>query len=222
MGQPTLIAWALVATWWTGPSQRRLFSAVLVHASNYERWVNGVVNSRSKAQLLEHVRLLSLNQYQMQDLSQDHGEYLPGLCNVRRLVLYRARIHEAQFHPCFSAFRGTLTSLSIDAFTSFGAFVALVDYFPNLRKLELYSHRLQPNDGPVPSLSRPLRGELHLHPSMTTHLEFLSQFSKLDLEYEALVIDSSLFGEPSLLETALQISPNTVKFLKMPGKSRGK
>ena len=56
---PTLCACALVATWWTGPSQRRLFSSVKIHPNNYKRWMNGVVLSKSKAHLLGHVRSLS-------------------------------------------------------------------------------------------------------------------------------------------------------------------
>ena len=57
-GRSTLITCALIATRWTGPSQRRLFSSVEIYDRNYERWMNGVVLSRSKARLLKHVRSL--------------------------------------------------------------------------------------------------------------------------------------------------------------------
>jgi len=221
-GQSTLIACALVATWWTGPSQRRLSPSVLINTSNYQRWMNGVVSSRSKAQLLEHVRWLSLNQLQMRGLSQDHGQYLPALCNVRGLKLFSAEvkhISEAQFQPCFSGFRGTLTYPFIDyIFASFGAFVALVDYFPNLRTLELRMYGLGRDEGPVPPFSRPPRGRLHVHPSSGDPSELLSRFAKLDLEYEVLVIEpltSRYLDRPRFLESALQISPNTVKYLTM-------
>ena len=43
----TLIACALVATWWTGPSQRCLFRSVEVHESNYDQWMSSVVSSGS-------------------------------------------------------------------------------------------------------------------------------------------------------------------------------
>ena len=55
-GRRTLVTCALVATWWTGPSQRRLFSSVKIDQSNYERWMNGVVRPGSKDRLLGHVR----------------------------------------------------------------------------------------------------------------------------------------------------------------------
>jgi len=184
--------------------------------------MNGVVFSRSKARLLEHVRWLSLSQIQMRSLSQDHGEYLPALCNLRGLLFFLAEVQlvgEGQFQPCFSAFRGTLTYLFIDYISaSFDALVSLVDYFPNLRALELRLYGLGPGEGLVPSLSRPLRGKLHVHSSLGNPSEFLSRFAKLDLDYEVLVIEpstSGYFGGPTFLESALQISPNTVKYLTM-------
>jgi len=222
-GESTLISCALVATWWTEPSQRLLFSSVSIQTSNYRRRMDGVVLSRSKARLLERVRWLLLGQCRMQDLSQDHGEYLPAVCNVRGLSLYRARaeyINQAQFHACFSAFRGTITFLSIEWIVmSFDAFVALVDYFPDLRTLVLRNFELEPDKGPVPSLSRPLRGTLCVHSSLSSPSKLLSRFAKLDLEYEVLLIDSSNhFRDPVFLGAALQISPNTVKILKMTDK----
>ena len=63
----------------------------------------------------------------------------------------------------FSAFRDTLTYPSLETFTaSFSAFVTLVDYFPNITTLRLRSFELEPDGGPVPSLSRPLRGKLYV------------------------------------------------------------
>jgi len=56
-GRPSLIACALVATWWMGPSQRRLFSSVLVDNKDYGRWADGVVLSGSGVHL-EYVRAL--------------------------------------------------------------------------------------------------------------------------------------------------------------------
>ena len=148
-GRPTLIACALVATWWTGPSQRCLFSSVFMHGKNYERWMNGVVLSGSKIHLLGYVRSLrqyprtpsTKNNYAMQNLSEDSGEYLSALHNIRSLELANITIEhigEGGFRTCFSAFRETLTSLLLMAFvTSFGTFVTLVDYFPNITTLRM-------------------------------------------------------------------------------------
>ena len=226
-GRRTLLACALVATWWTGPSQRRLFSSVTVGNLNYGRWMEGVVISGSKVRLLGHVRYLkhcrcqSIKiKYRMRDLAQDSGEYLSALRNLRGLDLFNIRIEhigEEGHHACFSAFRDTLTYLSLNTFTtSFSTFVTLVGYFPNLTTLELLSLALEPDEGPVPLLSRPLRGRVHIyargfHPD---HSEFLSRFSTLDLEYEELSIDFYPMAT-EFLESRLQISASTVEFLRL-------
>ena len=224
-GRRDLIACALVATWWVGPSQRHLFSSVALTADNYQRWMNGVVLSGAKVRLLNHVRSLwhtrSLNpqlKHRMQDLPRDAGKYLSAMHNLRSLTFYNARIehiNEEGFRTCFSAFHGTLTHLSLQHFhTSFSAFVALVDYFPNLRSLQLHTFTLRPDEGPVPTLSRPLRGRIHIR--QVDCLEFYNRFVKLDQEYEELEIAPSSFSlGTSFLESALRISPSTVKYLKL-------
>jgi len=122
---------------------------------------------------------------------------------------------KTNFHTCFSTFRGTLTYLSLENFsTSFSAFVTLVDYFPNIRTLQLHSFVLEPDEGPVPSLSRPLRGRLHIEYVLPDRLEFFNKFAKLELEYEELRVDS-LDAGTEFLESALQISTNTIKYLKL-------
>ena len=226
-GRPTLTACALVATWWTGPSQRRLFSSVAIHDDNYQRWVNNVVRSESKGHLLKYVHSLwhcrswdPRTKHQMRDLARDSGEYLSALRNIRSLTLFNTRVEnigEKGFRICFSAFRETLTHLFLNSFTtSFSALVTLVDYFPNITTLELGSPVLEPEVGQVPSFSRPLRGKMHVHEVRDDHLEFFDQFAKLNMEYEELVIDSFfLFVEARLLESVLQISRNTVKFLRL-------
>ena len=93
--------------------------------------------------------------------------------------------------------------------------MTLVDYFPNIATLELRSFALEPDGGPIPPLSRPLRGKVHIH-RVSNHLEFLDRFAKLDLEYEGLVIHSpSFFRSTKFVEGALRISANTVAFLSL-------
>ena len=94
---------------------------------------------------------------------------------------------EGEFHTCFSAFRETLTSLSLDLiFITFSAFVTLVGYFPNITTLRLHSFMLIPDGRPVPSLSQPLRGKLRIYEVPEQSLEFFGRFAELDLEYEEL------------------------------------
>ena len=107
----TLIACALVATWWTGPSQRRLFSVVDINCYNYSRWIDGVVLSRSKDHLLAYVRWLldypcdGQSNYWMKDLAHKSGGYISGLRNLRELTLAgisTEHIGERELDTCFS------------------------------------------------------------------------------------------------------------------------
>ena len=155
----------------------------------------------------------------MRDLPRDSGEYLSALHNTRSLTLCDIKVEdigEEGFRACFSAFRETLTHLSLDAFTtSFSAFVTLVDYFPNITSLRLSSFAQERDTGPVPSPSRPLRGKIHIHNVRTHCLRFFDRFAKLDLEYEELVIDSPWSMAWKFLESTLRTSPGTIKFLRL-------
>ena len=226
-GRPTLIACALVATRWTGPSQRRLFSSVSVHNWNYERWMNGVVLSGSKTHLLKYVRLLrhrrhipdTGKRYLMRNLPKDSGEYFPALHNIRSLELLNIEIEhisEAGFRTCFSTFRETLTDLTLQNFdTPFSAFVTLVGYFPNITTLQLCAPVVGPDEGTVPPLSRPLRGKICLRNIYPSCMELFSRLAKLDLEYEELVLESCPWVSVRLLETILQLGASTVKYLRL-------
>ena len=161
----------------------------------------------------------------MRDLAQDSGKYLSALRNLRSLTLSNIRvqhINEEEFRVCFSAFRETLTYLSLwNSITSFSAFVTLVDYFPNIRTLQLCWLAPEPDEGPVPPLSRPLRGKVHIHHFRSHSTEFLNRFAKLDMEYEELVITFSPLAETVFMEGALQISANTVEFLRLNAEPKG-
>jgi hypothetical protein len=149
-----------------------------------------------------------------------------GLRNLHTLALYQTRVEwtsQEELGACFSAFRETLTSLSLNVFTtSFSAVVTMIDYFPNITALELRSFKLEHDEGPVPRLSRPFRGKLHVRDIHTNYLDFFNRFAKLDLEYEELVIDSSfILMEPEFLESALQVSTSTIKSLRLTAELEG-
>ena len=220
------MACALVATWWAGPSQKRLFSSALVLDSNHQRWMNGVVLTGSNAHLLGYVRSLRYCRgvyagvkYRMRNLQQDHGEYFSALCNLHSLTLFNIVIEpivEEEFRTCFSAFRETLTCLTLQNFAvQFSAFVTLVDYFPNIRNLRLRSFTPELDAGPIPTLSRPLRGRVDIR-GVDRCSNFLDQFARLDLEYEEVVIGSPLRSMGTkYLEHALRLSVTTVKILRL-------
>ena len=222
-GRLTLIACALVATWWMEPSQRRLFSSVKINDQNRERWISGVILSESRNRLLQYIRslqrFLSGYRYPLQKLLKGSGEYLSAL---RSLELANVRIErlDKELHSSFSAFRETLTNLTLKSFTtSFTALIALVDYFPNITSLQLgWLSRLEPDEGPFPLLSQPLRGRIHICPPLPHCLEFIDRFAKLDQEYEELVIDSATVAlRTEYLERILQFSAGTVKHLRLLG-----
>ena len=192
--------------------------------------MNNVVRSGSRAHLLGYVRgllhrrgLSTTVEYPMRDLPQDSGEYLSALHNLLHLWLHSIQfehISGEDFRTCFSAFRETLNFLSLESLTMpFSAFVALVDYFPNITTLEIRCPEVGLDEEPIPPLSRPLRGKLIIRIGPVPEEifpEFFDRFAKLDLEYEELEISCRSRVETSCLESALQISPNTVKYLHLP------
>ena len=189
--------------------------------------MNGVVPSGSKNCLLGQVRSLRHSnagcigiKCQIRGLTWDSGEHFSALRNPHSLTLSAFRIEsigEDMFHTRFSTFREALTCLSLDNFTtSFSAFVTLVDYFPNIATLQLDSFLVEPDEEPVPSLSRPLRGKLYVYEVLPDRLEFFNHFAELDLEYEELVIDSRCIPMGTMfLKSALQLSTRTVKILRL-------
>ena len=231
-GRSTLIACALVATWWTGPSQRHLFSLVTIDDKNHQRWINGVALSETKAHLLQYIRsfLHCLTPddgtwYQMINLSRDSGGYLSALHNLHTLSLNKINFEhtgEKAFHACFSAFRETLTELSLGLIiTSFNTFVTLVKYFPNITSLQLGSTSLRPDNGPVPPLSRPLRGMISILCPKPSFQEFVNKLAKLDMQYERLVIESSIRASGDVLKSILQLSASTIKYLRLVVPAQG-
>ena len=205
-----------------GPSQRRLFSSASVHEKNYRRWMNGVALAGSKVHLLGFVRSLQHCLGMATRFNhgiQDHEEYFSALCNLHSLSLYGVGIEaigKEGPHAYFSASRETLTYLSLgDFFAPFCVFVTLVDYFPNIRNLQLCSFGLDPNARPIPTLSRPLRGKFKVY-STGACSSFLDRFARLDLQYEEVVLHSpSRFIEGKYLERALQISATTARVLRL-------
>jgi len=213
-GRRTLVACTLIATWWTGPSQRRLFSSISINQCNRQRWMNGVTRSVPKAH-----RHDTGTEYLTRGLAQDPREYFPVLRNTRNLTLSCIQVERAdanQLRTYLSAFRECLTHLSLERITvSFSTFVTLVDYFPNITNLNLCAPGLGPDEGSVPPLSQPLRGKALVRASLHNSLKFFDRFAKLDLEYEELVVGPMGYVNPTFLENAFQMSTSTVKCLRL-------
>ena len=164
----------------------------------------------------------------MRNLPRLSGEYLSALHNIHSLELINIEIEhisKQEFHTCFSAFRETLTHLTLDIFsTSFSAFVTLVDYFPNITTLRLGSFAVEPDKVPVPQLSRPLRGRICIfHPRgiLFGGADFLDRLAVLDLEYEELALEPHPIVDTRLLGSILQLGASTVKYLRLTTEFQG-
>ena len=222
-----LIACALVATWWTGPSQRRLFASISINDKNYQRWMNGVVLSASKTRLLRYVRSFTHSGCKpVRNLLKDCGEFLPALRNIHRLVLLKINIEhlgDEELHAYFSAFRETLTTLVLQfSTTSFSTFVALVNYFPNITSLRVGRLALKLDEGPVPTLSKSFGGKIWVHCSVPSGCELLDRLAMLDLEYDELIVETSNDVTTDVLESVLRVSAGTVRYLRLTAPLGGK
>lgn len=218
--RPTLVACALVATWWTGPSQRRLFSLVSITDKNFWRWMNDIVHPQPKTHLLRYVRSLTCYfglegiRCPMVLLLRDSGEHLSTLENLslHEVTVY---IEKKQLNSCFSGFRETLTSFSLRSVAmSFSMFVTVIGYFPNITTLRLGSFTLRPDERPVPPLPRPLRGRIYLY-DIGSRWRFIDRLAELDLEYSGLIVQFHSSVVTEHFNRMLRLSEKTVKYLRL-------
>ncbi|KAF9783870.1 hypothetical protein BJ322DRAFT_1067469 [Thelephora terrestris] len=198
-GRKLLIACASVATWWARPSQRRLFSSVSLDDENYLQ--------------------------RMEDVSRDSGGYLSALHNLRSLTLCNITLlpnGQEEILACFSAFRETLTELSLERISaSFSSFVSLVGYFPNITTLRVEFFAWDYYESPVPPLSQPLRGEIYIRFTEIYWWKFIDQFTMLNQKYDRLVLDfGSIVVDAKNLESLLQSSASSVKYLQLEATPR--
>ena len=85
----------------------------------------------------------------------------------------------------------SLSSLALSVVSlQWRSFIAIIDYFPNPRNLELQCLSFEDENRNLPPLSRPLRGTLSFYPSEEKSLAaFFDWFTRLEVEYEELVVD---------------------------------
>lgn len=198
----SLRACSLVARSWVSPARRRLFSSVTIAEDNYLLWRDKI--SPTNTELLNHVRSL---QYFTASRAgawafftmNDFSVYLPSFQHLQHLTLCSMRIKDiSQQLEAFSSFRHTLSSLTLHALTlTWFAFIAIVDYFPNVRDLTV-SHPLWEiyQRHPVP-LSRALRGKLSIDIRKCRGLPiFSTRLSGLKVECDELFILGGLDSGP--------------------------
>lgn len=99
-------------------------------------------------------------------------------------------------------------------------FVTLVGHFPNITTLRLGILTPRADEGPVPSLPWPLRGKIHLEDIDSRR--FIERLAGLDLEYDGLTIESRSLVAAGDLENMLQLSANTIKYLRLNATLEGR
>ena len=191
----SLRAYSLVAKSWVAPAQSRLFSSVIITEDNYQSWKDSV--SPANKELLSNVRslwyltLLRIPSWNTPPIDDFFG-YLSSFHRLQRLFLCSTSIKPgiSKRLQVFSAFRHSLSSLILHTLIlTWSSFVALVDYFPYVRDLEV-SHPIWGIDyEQAPPLSRPLRGRLSINVCQHLALKiFTDRFSGLEVEYDELLI----------------------------------
>jgi len=150
-----------------------------------------------------------------------HSDFFAFIHRLQRLVLRRIVCIEPDTSN-FLVFRDTLSSLFLDRVClTWGAFVTLIDYFPNLRDLHLSEPSFVVDRQPT-SLSRPPRGKFGISvlPEGTIRV-FSDGFSKLELEYDELEITWVFDQTPPRIQRVISACEKTLTRLTV-GLDKGK
>jgi hypothetical protein len=191
----TLRSCSLVTKSWIFPSQKRLFESVGIRPGNLQSWLDNI--SPTNVELLGHVRMLSYTEYPREMIGPVHltlRDYFPSFRQLRRLTMCFTRISSfPQQTELFSAFQHTLSEICLwDCSVTRSAFVALINYFPNLACLDLRSLDSCKDDKPFGPLSQPLFKKLHATPWTTETMDLPDELSKLGVRFEEIVISSAM------------------------------
>jgi len=199
----SLRTFSLVAKSWASPAQSRLFSSVIITEDNYQSWKDSI--SPTNKELLFHVRslwylvLLRIPGWNTHPID-DFFNYLPSFHRLQRLSLCSTSIKSdiPKRLEVFSAFRQTLSSLTLHTLIlTWSTFVAVADYFPHVRDLEVSRPIWGIDYEQAPPLSRPLRGRLSIDMSSSLALQiFADRFSDLEVEYDELLILGNRISGP--------------------------
>ena len=202
---------SLVAKSWTYPSQKLLYTRVNVTPSNYGTWQE--IASPTSANLLRHVHSLTCGQFQ--SFHDIHEDYLKSFHRLQRLSLHKSGNIESNIVDLFSAFRSTLSSLSLsDLPLTLDAFTNLLGYFPNLRDLRLTDLTFGAEHRTTLPPSTPLRGALSLFMCSTTNNTdlLLRGLCEFKLEYDELEI-FAVYGNPSHVRSLISACEKTLTHL---------
>ena len=188
---------SLVSKPWLDPSRRRLFETVKIRQETLESWWNIIPPTNDG--VLRHVRSLTYlaaidifrtlfpSEYCLDVIR----EYFPSLPQLRHFSLGSRRLNViSRDIDMFSPFRHTLVRLSLEhRNVKIGTFVTLINYFPNLNRLDLSGLFRMEDYEPTPPLSRQLLRELHVRGG-DLDANFLDRLSELGLAFEEIVLNA--------------------------------
>ena len=191
---------SLVAKSWAYPSQKPLYTRVIVTPPAYRTWQE--IASPTSAKLLRHVHSLTCRQFQ--SLCDFHEDYLKSFHHLQCLALDNIGNVELNAVDLFPSFQNTLSSLSLfQVSLTLDVFIKLLGYFPKLRDLYLNDptfcaeHRITPSPG-----STPPRGSLSLCRLSAESMDILLRgLCGLEPQYDKLAIFSSSSHAHSIIST---------------------
>ena len=224
---------SLVAKLWTNPSRRRLFQAVEIRDTTFQRWLGTILPANTE--FLRPVRSLSYittaapwsdrqAKYRV-DVLQD---CLPSFRRLQHLSLSSMHIPSSDISQqikIFSAFRHSLSHLSLQHCTvTIRALVALINFFPGLDRLDLCSITHEADGKPASPLCRPLIRKFHISSFDNPDLEILDQLSELGLVFEELIVGgwSSKIGLYTLSRIVNSLGANVKCFRLLRWETRRK
>ena len=210
---------SLVAKTWTYSSQKLLYAHVSITPSTYRRWQE--IASPTSAELLRHVHSLTCRLFD--SLYDFRDDYLKSFHCLQELNMYQVHNIDSNTVNLFPAFRNTLSSLSLfHVSLTLDAFIKLLGYFSNLKKLHLYNPTFDTEHltAPPPSSTSP-RGTLSLYRLSPESMDiFLRGVCGLELEYDELVI-CGIDGSPSHFRSLISTCEKTLTHLKLgPGEGK--
>ena len=197
---------SLVAKSWLRPSRQRLFENLFIQDAECQSWLDNI--PPTNIELLQHVRSFCFASSDPWGRDSPPHEYIdinnlyvyfPSFHRLHTISLSNARISPDipermdMFSPC----QHVLSSLILaDVSLPWRSFIALIDYFPNLRNLGLSYISFEDDNRDSPPLSRPLHGKLCFYMSQVAAIAAFSGWLSTGprVEYDELVADVGYFS----------------------------
>ena len=203
---------SLVAKSWTYPSQKLLYTYVLISPIKYKTWQE--IASPTSAELLRQV--YSLKCFRFNSLYDFHEGYLKSFHHLQRLSLDQVHHVDLDTTSLFPAFRNSLSSLSLSHVSlTLDAFINLIGHFPKLKELYLNEPRFDSEHLTVPPPSTPPHGALRLFMLSDGSADIpLRALCELKPEYDELEI-YRVHGNPSHVRSIISTCEKTITHLRL-------